>query len=260
MLYNDDCFGRTKLLQDNSVDLVITSPPYAEQRKDTYGGISEKEYPEWLFKLSKELYRVIKPTGSFVINIKEHVNNGVRSPYVLYYLLKMIELYRWSDTYIWAKINPFPTGAKNRLKDGYEYCFWFTKTAEYKFFPDNVLVPSASKSLEAELKRVGKKASHVTNGSGMSMNNRYASEMVRPSNVLYLATDNSNHEHPAVYPEGLPEFFIKLMTEKGDVVYDPFMGSGTTGIVCNHLDREFIGCEIQKKYFDIAVERVENCF
>lgn len=255
-IVHSDCIEYMKSLPDSCIDLVVTSPPYAEQRSKTYGGINEKDYPEWMQCVGREIYRVLKPTGSFVLNIKENVNNGTRSTYVLKTVLLLSEIFNWSDTFIWNKTNPFPTGSQKRLKDGFEYCYFFTKTKQYKFYPNNVLVKSQSKWLESEKRRSNKGSHNVTNGSGMNMGRRYATEMVRPSNVLSLAIDSTNHKHPATFPITLPSFFIKLLTDKDDVVYDPFSGSGTTLLAAKQLERNYIGTELMEEYVSIINDRM----
>lgn len=236
----------------NSVDLIMTSPPYAEQRKQVYGGVGETEYVDWFYARAEKMYRILKPTGSFVLNIKEHVSAGVRSFYVWHLVEKLGGLFRFSDTYIWVKTNPFPTGNPRRLKDGFEYCFWFTKTPQYKFFPNNVLTPSTSVWLESEKRRKNMGEHNCTNGSGMNMNKRCSPDLVRPSNVITLPTDTTNHLHPAVFPTGLPRFFINLMTEPSDLVLDPFCGSGTTLLASSMLERKFIGMDIYPQYVEIS--------
>lgn len=257
-IFNLDCIEYMKTLPDECVDCIITSPPYSNQRIDTYGGVNECDYPEWLFSVCKEIFRILKPTGSFVLNIKEHVVNGCRSTYVLKTVLLLSELFMWNDTFIWNKENPFPTGCTKRCKDAFEYCYLFVKSKDYKFDSTKCLVPSTSKNLEAEKRRNGKKASSVTNGSGMSMHNRYASDMVRPSNVISLPTDNSNHEHPATFPLQLPKFFIKILTDVGDVVFDPFCGSGTTLVAAKQLKRHYIGTDVVSRYVDISEDRLRK--
>lgn len=253
-----DCFDFLRGLPDECVDVVITSPPYAEQRKGVYDGISADDFPDWMVSVGREIFRVLKPSGSFVLNIKEHVNKGARDTYVLKTVLGLADLFVWSDTFIWAKKNPFPTGSKKRLKDGFEYCYFFTKTKNHKFFPNHVLSKSTSKYHEGEKRRANKGGHNVTNGSGMNMGSRCAPDMVRPSNVLFLATDSTNHKHPATFPIGLPEFFIKLLTEEGDIVCDPFMGSGTTLVAAKQLKRHYIGSDIKQEYVDITEDRLKD--
>lgn len=256
MIIKGDCLEKLSEIQDESVDLVMTSPPYAMQRKNTYGGVTEEQYPEWFEKIGKEIYRVLKPTGSFVLNIKENSKNGCKSLYVMETVILLSKIFMWKDTFIWNKKNPFPTGSNRRLKDGFEYCYWFSKGTDYKFFQNNVLTKSESKYLDSEKKRKNIGNHNCYNGSGFKMNRRFISDYVRPSNVITLATDTENHIHPATFPVGLPTFFINLMTEKGDVVLDPFMGSGTTGVASGNLGREFIGIEIDDKYCELAEKRI----
>jgi site-specific DNA-methyltransferase (adenine-specific) len=125
-------------------DLLVTSPPYAEQRKDSYGSIPEDEYPDWMLSVVRAGMKILKPSGSFVINIKEHVNAGVRSLYVLETVFRLAKEFRFVDEFIWNKTNPMPTGNKNRLKDGFERCLHFTKSKNFQFFPDAVRVKSTS--------------------------------------------------------------------------------------------------------------------
>lgn len=249
-----DCVVEMSSMEEESIDLVVTSPPYASQRQ--YDCVPEEEYPDWFFSVGKAVHRVLKPTGSFVLNIKEHARDGQRSPYVIKTIFRLLQIFRWTDTFIWHKTNPFPTGSKRRLKDGFEYCFWFTKSEAYKFFPDNVLKKSTSKYIEGNRRRKNKGIHNTKNGSGMDMSIRTTSDMVRPSNVITLPTDTTNHEHPATFPVALPEFFIRLMTENGDSVLDPFCGSSSTGVACVRNNRNFIGIDISQKYVNLSKERL----
>ena len=250
-----DCLSTlTELYSSNGefADLVIFSPPYAQQRKDTYGGVSEIDYPDWMLSVVRAGMKILKPTGSLVINIKEHVNDGVRSLYVLETTLLLAKEFRYVDEFIWNKTNPFPTGSKKRLKDGFERCLHFTKTADYQFYPASVLEKSTSKWVGNNERR-----KKMTNGSGMNMSKRIMwKELVRPSNVITMPASSLNIEHPAVYPIGLPEFFIRLMTTEGDVVVDPFLGSGTTALAALKLDRQFLGIERSEQYVRLAETRI----
>jgi site-specific DNA-methyltransferase (adenine-specific)/site-specific DNA-methyltransferase (cytosine-N4-specific) len=237
-------------------DLIIFSPPYAQQRKDTYGGIPEIDYPNWMLTIVRAAMKVLKPTGSLVINIKEHVNDGVRSLYVLETTLLLAKEFRFADEFIWNKTNPFPTGNKKRLKDGFERCLHFTKTADYQFNPDSVRAMSTSKWAGDNERRKNKGAHHTNNGSGMNMSRRITGDLVRPSNVITMPASSLNIGHPAVYPIGLPEFFIKLMTKEDDVVVDPFMGSGTTALAALNLGRRFLGIEQNEEYVRLAETRI----
>jgi site-specific DNA-methyltransferase (adenine-specific) len=240
------------------VDLIVTSPPYALQRANSYGGVSEENYPEWMLSIVQAGMNILKPSGSFVLNIKEHAKNGVRSTYVLQTLLLLAAHFMWVDEFIWNKTNPFPTGSRKRLKDGFERCFQFCKTPKYKFFPENVLAESTSKWAKDNERRKNKGAFTTNNGSGMVMSRRITSSLVRPSNVLTLPSSCINIGHSAAFPIELPEFFIRLMTTEQDMVLDPFMGSGTTGLAAKSLRRNFVGIEINEEYFELSKQRLEK--
>jgi site-specific DNA-methyltransferase (adenine-specific) len=245
------------VMDADSVDLVITSPPYAEKRKNTYGGIPADKYVEWFLPISAELLRVLKPTGSFVLNIKEGAVNGERQTYVYELVLALRKQgWLWVDEFIWRKTNPFPTGNRKRLKDGFERCFHFAKTKNFKFFPDAVRTKSTSKWAGDNNRRKNKGAHHTTNGSGMNMSQRIVTDDVRPSNVVTMPASSINIKHPAVFPVLLPEFFVRLTTEPGDTVLDPFMGSGTTALAARKLGRRYVGVERSEDYLCLSAERL----
>jgi DNA modification methylase len=113
-----DCKDILKKLPDNSVDLIFTSPPYADQRKSTYGGVRPDEYVEWFLPVSRELLRVMKKTGTFVLNIKEKVVGGERSTYVMELIIEMRKQgWRWTEEFIWHKKNCYPGKWPNRFRD-----------------------------------------------------------------------------------------------------------------------------------------------
>lgn len=241
---------------DETINTWITSPPYAKQRE--YNGAKSKDYIEWITPILAEVKRTLASDGSFFFNIKEHCDKGQRDLYVYKLVIHMVEElgFRFVDEFVWNKTNPFPTGSKKRFKDGWERVYHFTKTNDYKFKPNEVLVKSESKWLESQKKRKNKGAHSTTNNSGMNMSKRVTNEMVRPSNVLTGSSSNINIGHPAVFPIYLPEFFIKVTTDEGDTVGDMFMGSGSTGIAAKKLNRGFVGIELDKEYFEIAKTRI----
>ena len=256
-VYAMSCPVMLTAMDADSVDLVITSPPYAERRKKAYGGVPGEKYVEWFLPISAEILRVLKPTGSFVLNIKESVDDGERQTYVYELVLALKKQgWLWVDEFIWHKTNPFPTGSKKRLKDGFERCYHFAKTKNFKFFPDAVRTKSTSKYAGNNARRKNKGAHATTNGSGMNMSRRIIGDLVRPSNVVIMPSSSINIDHPAVFPQALPEFFIKLMTESGDLVLDPFMGSGSTAIAARGLGRRYVGVERSEDYLCLSAERL----
>lgn len=132
----------SKTISDNTFDLIITSPPYADNRKDTYGGIHPDEYVDWFEVRSKEFLRVLKPSGTFILNIKEKVVDGERHPYVLDLIKELrSQGWVWTEEYIWHKRNTHPGKWSNRFRDAWERCLQFNKTKKFSMYQDAVNAP-----------------------------------------------------------------------------------------------------------------------
>lgn len=262
-LYLGDCLEILKELPDNCVDLIFTSPPYADQRKNTYGGIHPDRYVEWFLPITQQMLRILKPTGSFVLNIKEKVVNGERSTYVLELILSMRNQgWLWTEEFIWHKKNCYPGKWPNRFRDAWERLLQFNKQKSFAMYQEAVMVPTGdwAKSRLRKLSETDRirDNSHVGSGFGKNISNWLNRDKAYPTNVLHLATECSNKKHPAAFPQALPEWFIKLFTQENDVVLDPFMGSGTTNIVANRLNRQSIGIEILPEYFEEVKKYFSN--
>ena len=256
-IYNSDCRDTLKTLPANKINLVVTSPPYADNRKTTYDGVKIDEYVEWFLPISKELYRTLRPDGSFVLNIKERVQNGERGTYVLELILEMRRQgWKWTEEYMWHKKNCYPGKWTNRFRDAWERCLHFTKDKKFKMNQQDVMVPVGSWS-KKRLEKLSvtdrvRDISRVGSGFGKNISNWVGKDLVYPSNVLHMATECANRGHSAAFPESLPSWFIKLFTDVDDIVLDPFMGSGTTARACRNLHRHYVGMEINKKYHELA--------
>jgi len=252
-----DCLDKLKTLKDSSIDLIVTSPPYADQRKNTYGGISLDKYVEWFLPIAKELFRVLKNDGTFILNIKEKVQNGERSTYVIELILEMKKQgWLWTEEFIWHKKNCYPGKWPNRFRDAWERLLQFNKTKKFNMYQEAVMVPMGewARGRLKNLSQVDKvrNTSKVGSGFGKNVSNWINRKMAYPTNVLHLATECGNKKHSAAFPPSLPEWFITLFTKKGDVVLDPFMGSGTTIFVANKLGRSSIGIDIVKEYCEMV--------
>src|ERR1700761_4081249 len=141
-IFLGDCKDVLKKLTSNSVDLIVTSPPYADQRKSTYGGIHPDEYVEWFSPISKELLRVLKPSGTFILNIKEKVVDGERSTYVMELIIEMRKQgWLWTEEFIWHKKNSYPGKWPNRFRDSWERLLQFNKEKRFNMYQDEVMVP-----------------------------------------------------------------------------------------------------------------------
>lgn len=258
-----DCL---KILQDipsDSINLIVTSPPYADNRKSTYGGVSPDEYVEWFLPISAELRRVLKDDGSFVLNIKEKVVDGERHTYVLELILAMKRQgWLWTEEYMWHKRNSTPGKWSNRFRDSWERCLQFNKQRKFKMFQESVMVPMGEWA-KTRLNSLGENDkirfnSQVGSGFGKNISKWVGREKAYPTNVLHLATECGNKNHSAAFPKSLPTWFIKLFSEENDVVLDPFAGSGTTCIAAHELNRRFIGIELKREYFETAEKNIEN--
>ena len=250
VIYNEDCLKRLRKIPDQSVDLVMTSPPYADNRKGVYRGIKTEKYVEWFLPISKELFRVLKPRGSFVLNIKERIIDGERGTYVLELILNMRKQgWIWTEEYIWHKKNCYPGKWPNRFRDAWERCLHFTKQKKFKMYQNTVKVPMGSWA-DNRLKHLSQtdmirdEASNES-GFGKNVSNWLNRDKAYPTNVIHMATECSNVKHSAAFPIALPRWFIKLFTIKNDVVLDPFMGSGTTAIAAMSLKRSYVGMEME---------------
>jgi len=261
-LYLGDSKKELKKLPDNSVDLIVTSPPYADQRKSTYGGIHADKYVEWFLPISEQLLRVLKPTGTFVLNIKEKVVEGERSTYVMELILAMRKQgWLWTEEFIWHKKNSYPGKWPNRFRDSWERLLQFNKEKHFNMYQEEVMVPMGNWA-KTRLKKLSntdktRDDSKVGSGFGKKISNWVDRDKAYPTNVLHLATECNNKNHSAAFPQELPEWFIKLFTKENDTVLDPFMGSGTTLSVANRMKRNSIGIEIVPEYYKMVKNQLK---
>ena len=256
-----NCLDVLKTLPDESIDLIFTSPPYADNRKKTYKGIPIKEYVNWFMPISAELRRVLKGDGTFILNIKERTEGGERQTYVLELILEMKKQgWLWTEEYIWHKKNCYPGKWPNRFRDAWERCLQFNKQKKFKMYQEAVMVPIGdwskrrlTKLSPADLTR---DESKVGSGFGKNVSNWLGKEYVYPTNVLHLATECANRGHSASFPVSLPTWFVKLFTQEADVVLDPFIGSGTTAVACLDQNRHYVGIEAMDTYYRLAQQEI----
>lgn len=263
-----DCFELIKELEDNSVDLVITSPPYSDIVN--YGkSVSTKkpdDYCDWFLPLFKEVYRVLKPTGSFILNINDKTEDGYRNTYI-YDLISRnnketkVKLY---DTYIWHKKSSIPNGGPKRFRNTTEFLFHFCKDRkQMKFYMERVLEQQKASSKNRLNYEMFDYQGKVVEGSReASKELRQQPDKVRPENVFRFdtaATSRDNFiKHPAPFNKELPLYFIELLTDKGDLVLDPFSGIATTGLACKETNRSYIGYELNEIYAEFSIKRLQG--
>ena len=210
-----DCKEELKKIEDSTVDLIFTSPPYADQRKNTYGGINPEKYVEWFLPITEELLRILKPTGTFILNIKEKVANGERSTYVLELILSMRKQgWLWTEEFIWHKKNSYPGKWPNRFRDSWERLLQFNKHKGFNIYQENVMVPVGdwAKGRLKNLSVTDKLRDNSRNGSGFGKNvsNWLNRDKVFPTNVLHLATECNNKNHSAAFPVWFIKLFFNL--------------------------------------------------
>lgn len=270
-----ECLEEMKKLNDNSIDFIFTSPPYADQVKD-YGStgvkIKPKHFCDWFLPRAQEMYRILKPNGSFVLNINDKLDGKFQSIFVFKLVVLLVEEvgFHLVRDYIWynpaTPPNVFSRGTMGRTKKSHEYCLWFSKSDNWTFnmnpirkpYSDKMLelfqsAPQGDRSVNSRPSRHNFDLSHPWKDNGGA----------DPGSVLSISNTSSNDtfhrlcnqfgiSHPARFPEALVEFFIKAGTNEGDMVLDPFGGSGTTSIVAYKLGRDFTYIEINPDYSDMA--------
>jgi len=256
-----DCEKVLREIPDNSFDLIFTSPPYADQRSNTYGGIKPDAYVDWFLPKTKQFLRVLKPTGTFILNIKERVVNGERHIYVIDLILRMREQgWLWTEEFIWHKKNSYPGKWPNRFRDSWERLLQFNKNRQFNMYQEEVMVPIGewAKTRLNNLSETDKirDTSKAESGFGKKVANWIGRDKVYPTNVIHMATECSNRNHSAVFPEDLPSWFIKLFTKQNELVLDPFIGSGTTAVAAKKLKRNFLGIDINNDYCQLTQERL----
>jgi site-specific DNA-methyltransferase (adenine-specific) len=260
-IFLGDCEKVLKSFPDNCVDLIFTSPPYADQRKATYGGIKPDQYVDWFMPKANQFLRILKPRGTFILNIKERVVNGERHTYVIELILKMREIgWLWTEEFIWHKKNSYPGKWPNRFRDNWERLLQFNKNKKFNMYQEAVMVPVGdwAKDRLSNLSKTDKirDESKVGSGFGKNISNWVGRDKVYPTNVVHLATECSNQNHSAAFPTELPTWFIKLFTQSNDLVLDPFLGSGSTAVAAIQLGRKYVGIDTEQNYIEISKARL----
>ena len=258
-----DCLEVLGSFADNTFDLIVTSPPYADSRSKTYGGIKPDDYVDWFLPRSSEFLRVLKPTGTFILNIKEKAANGERHTYVLELILSLRKQgWLWTEEFMWHKKNCYPGKWPNRFRDAWERCLQFNKSKKFKMLQDAVRVPMGEWA-QTRLKSLGKNDvirfnSQAGSGFGKNIANWLNRDQAYPTNVIHLATETGNKNHSATFPKSLPEWFIKLFTQEDDWVLDPFLGSGTTCEVAQEMRRNSVGIDIMPEYYHMSKSKIKE--
>ena len=254
-LYVGDCAEVMAALPAESVDAVVTSPPYAMQRKSTYGGIPEKDYPAWTVAWMNEARRVLKPDGSVIINIRPHIKAGQISDYVLRTRLALREN-GWNECeeLIWHKPGSMPMGSKYRPRRSWESLLWYAKHGNPHSAPK-------ANGREGVLINTGK----AREGDHVSAGQKYGAKLEgrsRVADVVSISTaanerDNGLNTHPAVFPPDLAEWCGRLITPPGGTILDPFNGSASTGVAALRNGWNYIGIDAMPEYIEMSGRRLD---
>lgn len=245
-IINGNCLDVMKeIIPDNSIDLTVTSPPYDNLRK--YNG-----YCFDFEGIAKELYRVTKDGGVVVWVVGDKTEKGSESGTSFKQALYFKEIgFNLHDTMIWRKTNPMPKVKTKRYFDVFEYMFIFSKGTPKTFNPIMQQCKMGGKKYDSTCKNMGGENGR-TKKSFVLNNERYK------DNIWDIAIAQNKTNHPAVFPEQIANDHIISWSNEGDLVFDPFVGSGTTGRMAILNNRRFIGVDISEEYCELSKERIEN--
>lgn len=259
-----DAADGCKKLSDEFINLIFTSPPYANMKKYVggYEMVHPDDYPEWFMKFIPEFYRVLAKDGSFLLNIADMSIGGFRHPYVFKLILKILEQsdFKFYDLIIWDKKKFLPN--RQRLGSRYEYIFWFCKNKKIKFYIDRMRVKYKENSLKRYKYKIYRTFDRIPkNEKNIDDKKRHVKPSEKgalPSNLIEICSETRKiaENHFAVFPERLPSYFINGLTDENDVVLDPFCGTGTTLVAAKKLNRRYIGFDISKEYCEFSEKRL----
>jgi len=263
-----------------TVDLVITSPPYGLHFKKEYGNVDQENYVEWFLPFAHEIKRILKPEGSFVLNIGGSWTPSAptRSLYMFKLLIALCDEvgFNLAQDFFWYNPAKLPAPAewvnvrRIRVKDCVEYIFWFSPSKFPKADNTKVLKPYST-DMQRLIRRGVKKTKRP---SGHNITEKFSRDIGGsiPGNLIECGNNESNSKyiklskqlgkkiHPARFPSALPEFFITFLTDPRDLVLDPFAGSNTTGAVAERLGRQWIAIEKDKEYTEDSKLRFNEIF
>jgi site-specific DNA-methyltransferase (cytosine-N4-specific) len=264
--YHADALDVLRQLPDDSVSLVMTSPPFALRRKKEYGNVDPTEYVEWFWPFAEEIHRVLRPDGSFVFDLGGAWNRGLGTKSLFQYelILRLCKIYHLAQEFYWFNPSKLPTPAewvtirRTRVKDAVNNLWWLSKTAEPNSDNRRVLRPY-SNSMN-RLLRDGYQAAKRPSQHTISPHFQRDNGGAIPPNLLVVPNTRSQDRyikkcraaghaiHPCRFPDAIPDFFIRFLTEPGQLVVDPFAGSNVTGEMAQRLERRWLSIEINADY------------
>jgi site-specific DNA-methyltransferase (cytosine-N4-specific) len=274
--YHCDALDVLRQLPDDSISLIVTSPPFALIRQKAYGNVSHADYIEWFWPFAEEIHRVLRPDGSFVLEIGGAWNSGspTRSLYQYELVIRLCKMFHLAQDFYWFNPSRLPTPAewvtikRTRVKDAVNPLWWLSKSEHPQADNRQVLQPY-SKSMRRLLRDgydVAMRPSqheigpHFRRDNGGAIPPNLMSVPNTKSNELYLrrCREAAIAPHPARFPYEVPEFFVRFLTSAGQLVYDPFAGSNITGAAAEALGRRWISTEIRADYVEGSRLRFEE--
>jgi site-specific DNA-methyltransferase (cytosine-N4-specific) len=264
--YQADALEVLRGLPTDSVNLVFTSPPFPLRRKKAYGNVTADEYVDWFWPFGEEIHRVLRPDGSFVLELGGAWNpgSGTRSLFQYHLVLKLCSVFRLAQEFYWFNPSRLPTPAewvtirRTRVKDAVNMLWWLSKTNEPQADNRKVLKPY-SRSMK-RLLRDGYEPALRPSQHAISDRFQRDNGGAIPPNLLDVPNTRSQDDylrrcraaglpiHPARFPRALPDFFIRFLTEPKQMVLDPFAGSNVTGEVAENLERRWLAVEVNADY------------
>jgi DNA modification methylase len=264
--YHGDALDVMRTLPAESVALVMTSPPFALRRQKAYGNVTAAEYVEWFMPFAHEIHRLLQSDGSFVMDLGGAWNpgSGTRSLFPYHLIIRLGQIFHLAQDFYWFNPSRLPTPAewvtirRTRVKDAVNTLWWLSKTVEPQADNRRVLKPY-SRSMKRLLKdgyQPAMRPSQHEIGPHFQRDNGGAI----PPNLLTVPNTRSNDDylhkckaagitpHPARFPPPLPEFFVRFLTQPGQLVLDPFGGSNVTGQVAESLERRWLSIEVNADY------------
>jgi len=257
MLYHGDCRDVLRSLSAESVSVVVTSPPYAEQRADQYGGIPEAEYPAWTVAWMDALRPALHQLGSVLVNIRPNLTDGNLSDYMLHTRLA-VRAAGWveAEELIWHKPDGPPLGSPKRPRRAWESVHWFSLSSQ-------PWADLTKNGLHSDRRGFDPSGRGGREGfvSDLTASAHARGRIARSQDVFAVRCTQVDqaewNDHPAMYPEGVPAWLIRLACPPDGLVLDPFNGAGTTGVAALKYGVRYIGIDRDAHYLDISARRLE---
>jgi len=254
-IYHEDCMDFMSRIEEGSIDLVVTSPPYADLRD--YVKIPPDEYVEWFMPKAELIHKVLKKNGVFVLNIRNQIVNKARHPYVYELIYKLCDQFDLIEDMVWDKVKVLPNPKGRRPMDLWEFALVFGKGTDVTWNVDQVRTPYGERTQQRYKTDVKVRWNSIREDRGNRKIELHPLGAY-PKNIIRIPSESTRTGHPAPYPVEFAEWFVKAYSLPGEIVYDPFGGGGTTAVAAQRHGRKWVMTEIHEKYIAKAKERIAN--